>query len=98
MARRRKTMFYEPPRHPSLAAVVSIRSPAEARAAARVLLRMAEEARTRKRKVTIKRAMVLAANRAEAAAKKRSLSRKEKRELREVAMIYRRAYRRVKLD
>ena len=96
-SRRAKTMFYSPPRHRDLGEIVSISSPSSARASARVLLRMAEEAKTRRRKVTIKRAMVLAANRAEAAAKKRNLSAREKQEMREVAKIYRRAYRQIEV-
>jgi len=90
-------MFYSPPRHRDLGEIVSIRSPEEARASAKVLVRMAREARTRRRRVTIKRAMVLAANRAEAASKKRNLSSRERRELREVAEIYRRAYRKIEV-
>ncbi|MHA1607988.1 MAG: hypothetical protein ACTSWP_10735 [Candidatus Freyarchaeota archaeon] len=96
-SRRAKTMFYSPPRHRDLGEIVSIRSPEEARASAKVLVRMAQEARTRRRKVTIKRAMVLAANRAEAAAKKQGLSAKEKREMREVARIYRRYYKQIEV-
>ena len=86
-------MFYEPARNPDLAAVVTIKSPAAARQAVRILLNMAKAQPLRR--LTIKRAMVLAANRAAAARKKRNLSLKEKRELKQVEEIYRRAYRKL---
>jgi len=92
--KRTKTMFYSPPRHKWLANIITIRTPAEARKAAKKLLAMAKKA-PRAKKVLIKKAMVLARNRALAMAKKRNLSAKEKRELRLVAKIYERAYKQI---
>lgn len=84
-----RSMFYDKPRHRDIAEIVTIESPAAARKAGRKLLAMFNKAKTRKRKVTIKRSVVLAANRAEAASKRRNLSEKERREMKEVARIYR---------
>ena len=93
---RRRTLFF-PPRHRKIAEIISIESPKKARHAVKTLLRMAKKAPHR-RKVLIKRSIVLAANRAEAASKKRNLSRREKKELKTVAKIYRTAARKIKLD
>ena len=91
VAGKKNSMFYEPPRHPSLAKIVCISSPSCARKAARTLLQMFKKALKRGDRAwarTIKQAVVLAANRARASAKRRSLSLKERRELKEVARIY----------
>ncbi len=95
--RRNKSMFYSPPHHPSLAEIVSLESPSKARKAARELKRKFEKARSRDRKRIIKQATVLAANRAKAARKRKNLSSKERRELEEIAEIYERAYKEMKL-
>jgi len=94
---RRRGLFYKKPRHPDLAEIVTLESPRRARRAAKKLKKEFEEARTRKRKVVIKRATVLAANRAKAARKRRNLSKKEKRELEEIAEIYTDAYKEMEL-
>lgn len=91
--RKKRTMFYEPPKHPDLAAIVRIDSPTAARKATQELLALAKKYPIRR--TTIKRAMVLAANRAAAMRKKKNLSAKERRELKEVEEIYRRAYRKL---
>ncbi|RLE45442.1 hypothetical protein DRJ25_05670 [Candidatus Woesearchaeota archaeon] len=96
MARRKKTMFF-PPRHKKIAAIISIEDPKKARKAVKTLLRRAKKTNRRKTKVLIKRCMILAANRAEASAKRRNITKKEKRELRTVANIYRRAAREIEL-
>jgi len=83
--------MFKPPRDKTLAAIVTFRSVNAAREAARVLLRMFREARTRARKVKIKRATVLAANRARVLARNRRLHASTRRRLREVARIYERA-------
>ena len=95
---RQKSMFYTPARHKKLGEIVTIESPSKAREAARRLLRMFRKAKRRDVKRRIKWAAVLAANRSRAAAKKRDLSRKEKRELRQVAEIYEKAYKKMELD
>ncbi len=94
---RRRGLFYKKPRHKDLAEIVTLESPRRARRAARKLKEEFEDARTRKRKVTIKRATVLAANRAKAARKRRNLSKKEKRELEEIAKIYEQTYKEMDL-
>ena len=86
--RRQRSMFYEPPKSKKLAGIVSIESTRKAKKAAKELKHEFKSARSREKKTHIKRATVLAANRAKAAAKKRNLSRKEKEELREIAEIY----------
>ena len=93
---RRKSLFF-PPRHRKIADIISIESPKKARHAIKTLLRMAKKA-PRQKKVLIKRSIVLAANRAEASAKRKNLSQKEKRELRTVARLYRAAAKKIKLD
>ena len=98
MARRKRSMFYSPPRHRKLAEIIRIDSVPAAKKAAAKLLQMFREAKRRSRKVTIKRAVVLAANRAMAAARKRGLSHKEKVELRKVAMVYYEAAAKMKIE
>jgi len=83
------SMFYEPAHHRDLGKIVKIDTPANARKAANQLLKMFRKARTRKRKVTIKRAAVLAANRCAAMRKRKNLSAKERRELKQIEKIYR---------
>jgi len=88
---KKRGMFYSPPRHPSLAKIVCISSPSCARKSVKTLLQMFKKALKRGDRVwarTIKQAVVLAGNRARASAKRRSLSLKERRELKEVARIY----------
>ncbi len=92
MGRRRKTkrrgMFYYPPKSPLLAKIVRIDTPANARKSAKTLLKMFKEAKKRSWKAHIKKAVVLAGNRAKAMLNKKNLSPKERRELKEVAKIY----------
>lgn len=83
------TMFYKKPKHPSIAKIVSLESPTKARKAANKLLSMFKGTKRRDRKVAIKRAAVLAANRAGAAAKRRNLSAKERKQFGEIEKIYR---------
>lgn len=83
-----RTMFV-PARDPVLAAVVRIDSPHTARAATKQLKKMHHEASTSKRKTQIKRAAVLAANRAAAFEKRKGISPKERKEMSEVVRIYR---------
>lgn len=83
----KKTLFF-PPKHKRLAKIITIESPSKARKAARQLLK---ECRKLKRADAIllrARAMQLAANRAKAMLNRKNLSKKERRELKEVAKIY----------
>ena len=86
---RRRTIFF-PPAHKWLADIISVRSIPEARRSVATLSRIHARS-TRSRRRLIKRAIVLAANRAEAMAKKEDLSPKERVELKEISRIYRRA-------
>ena len=88
ITRKKRSMFYEPPKSKHLSGIVSIESTKKAKKAAKELKHEFKSARSRETKTHIKRAAVLAANRAKAAAKKRDLSRKEKKELREIAETY----------
>ena len=81
-------MFF-PPTYDYLAGIVSIESPKRARMASERLWKVFQGAETRAKKLRIKRAVVLAANRARAMLKRRRLSSRERKELREVAKIYR---------
>lgn len=87
--------LFKPPRHKDIAEIVSFKNPREAREAASRLVNALERGRLGKKKVgkkralTIARALTYAANRAEASAKRRNLSPKERRELKEIAEIYR---------
>ena len=91
---KKRGLFYYPPRHKKLAEIVCISSPSCARKAAKTLLEMFKKALKRGDRAwarVIKQATVLAANRARASAKRRSLSVKERAQLKEVARIYERA-------
>jgi len=94
---KKRSIFYKPAHHPSLAEIVSLESPAKARKSVRELKRKFKSAKSRDRKRIIKQATVLAANRAKAARKRKNLSSKERKELEEIAEIYERAYKEMKL-
>ena len=94
---RSRSMFYTPARHKYLGEIVTFKNPSAARGAARELLRLFNQARTRAKKLRIKRAAVLAANRARASAKRKNLSARERRELRQIARIYEQAAKKMKL-
>lgn len=89
--------MFGPLKSKQLAGIVTITSPSAARKAAQKLADLFRHARTRPKKVHIKRSAVLAANRAGASAKRRGVSAKERKELKQVAGIYRRAADRMKL-
>ena len=89
-SRSKKGGLFKPPRHKWIADIVSFETPSKARKAARKLLDIMEESR-RKKALTILRALNYAANRAEAAAKRRNLSPKERQELKTISEIYREA-------
>ena len=84
----KKGLFNYPPKSKYLADIITIESPNKARKAANKLLK---ECRELKRPSAIEhraKAMQQAANRAEAMLKRKNLSEKERRELKEVAKIY----------
>ncbi|AGB04089.1 hypothetical protein AciM339_0224 [Aciduliprofundum sp. MAR08-339] len=93
----RKGLFYKPAKHKKLAEIISLESPSKARRSVSILRRMFRRAKTRKEKRTIKQATVLAANRARAASKRKDLSRRERKQLREEADIYTQAYKEMEL-
>ncbi|MFA4719888.1 hypothetical protein [Pyrococcus kukulkanii] len=77
--------MFDPPRHKWLAKIIRIDSPSAARKAVRELKRRMNS----KNRTLIIRAANLAANRAKVMLRRKNLSRKERRELREVEKIYR---------
>lgn len=85
---KKRGMFYYPPKSPLLAKIVRIDTPTNARKSAKTLLKMFEKAKKRSWKVHIERSVNLAEQRAKAMLKRKNLSAKERRELREVAKIY----------
>jgi hypothetical protein len=92
-ARRRRGTIFFPPRYKRYAEIVRIDNPEAARGSVEILAREFREAGSVEKRRRIKRMMVLAANRAAAAARKRDLSDRERREFLEVERIYREAYR-----
>ena len=93
----KKGGLFKPPKHKWLAKVVSFEDPKEARKAASKLLSGLKKGRVGKKRVgkktalAIARALNYAANRAAASTKREGLSSKERRELEEIARIYREA-------
>ena len=83
------SMFYSPARWEYLGEVVTIRNSAAARGAVEELMRLYDRARSKEARLRILRVVVLAANRAEAASRRKNLSERERRELRAVVEIYR---------
>jgi len=82
-------MFYSPPHHKSLAKKITIESVSAAQKAGRKLIKESKRAKRPSAVLRRARAATLAANRAEALAKKRNLSKKEKIETKRVAKIWR---------
>lgn len=91
MARKssKRTIFF-PPRHAKLAEIIRIDSPTAARGTARTIKSLFRKAKRRDYKRRLKSAVVLAYNRVRAMLKKKNLSPKEHREMKEVAKIYER--------
>ena len=88
VTRKRKGLFYSPPRHKKLAAIITFESVSAAEKAARKLTQMFHDAKRRDTKRTIKRAVVLAATRARVGARRRDLSPAEKAKLHRIAAVY----------
>lgn len=86
-----QTIFFKP-KYRYLADIVSLRSPAEARASVQLLSEQFQEATPHKQRRII-RATQLAANRAKAIRNRKTLSAKEKAEFRQIEQIYERAQR-----
>lgn len=84
-------MFYEPAHFANLADMVKITSVPEAKVGSKQLKKEYHDAKTRAKRVRVKRAAVLAANRAHATSMKRNLKWGTKTRLREVSRIYRKA-------
>jgi len=89
--------LFKPPRWKYLAQIITFENPEAARGAVKELLREFRQAKTRAKKRRIKQATIYAANRARASAKRKNLSPRERRELLQIARIYERAARRMKL-
>ena len=91
-----KGLFSGKPKSKALAEIVTIEGIVKARKAAVTLKKKYRAAKRKDTKTHIKRAAILAANRADAAARRRGLSRKQKKKLRRIAQIYRSAARDMK--
>ena len=89
--------LFRKPRWKKYARIVTFENPDAAKGAARELLREFRNAKTRAKKVRVKKVTVYAANRARASAKRKSLSSRERRELLQIARIYERAAAKMKL-
>ena len=95
--RRKSRGMFRPAKHRKLAKIVTFETVKGAKKAAQRLLRMFNKARTRKQKVLIKRATVLAANRAKVSARRRNLRPRTKKRLKHIAEIYRKASKKMEL-
>ena len=80
--------LYTPAKHKWLADIVSLETPEKARESVRTLLAEFKRSKSRSRKRLIKRATVLAYNRAKVASHNPRLSPKERREFKQIAKIY----------
>jgi len=85
---KQKTMF-GPAKHKYLSELISLKNPIAAYASVKELRYEFNKAKSDEKKVRIARATMLAANRAEASAKRKNLSSREKSELLDVSDIYR---------
>jgi len=83
----KKTIFF-PAKYKKYSDIVSIKDPESARESVEKLWEEFNKAHTREKKVRIWHVTSLAAKRANAAVKKKGLSRKEVQEFKEVAKIY----------
>ena len=85
--KKKKTMF-GPPKHKTLAKIITIRNLDEAKQAAQYLI--GESSRMKRPSAILRRAQAaqLAANRARAQLKRENLSRKERAEMREIAALW----------
>jgi len=90
--------LFRPAKSLKLAKTVRIDSPKVAKQACKKLLKAFKSAKTRKTKVKIKKATVCASNRAKVmATKKKNLSAKERKELKQVSKIYKETADKMKL-
>lgn len=88
---KKKGGLFRPVRHKWIAKIVTFKDPDSAEKAAEKLVKEVKKSKRKSRALTIARALTYAANRAEASAKRRNLSPKERKELKEIAEIYREA-------
>ena len=92
-----KGLFDNEIKHKWLAKIITFKSPGRAKKAAERLIKALEKGKLgrmkigRKRALAIDKALNYAANRAEAAAKKKKLSKSEKKQFKKIAQIYRNA-------
>jgi len=83
--------LFKPVKYKYLADIVTFKSIKAAKEASRKLLEEFSNAKTRAKKVRVKKATVYAANRAEAFAKKRNLSPRVRKRMLRISEIYRKA-------
>ena len=95
--RSRDRSLFHPARYKYLADIVRIDTVENAKKAVKKLLKHFRNAKTRAKKVRVKKATVLAATRARVLSKSPRISPRERQEFREVARIYERAAAKMKL-
>lgn len=93
---KKKGLFAGKPKSRSLAEIVTLEGIVKARKATVNLKKRYRDAKRKDTKTHIRRAAILAANRADAAARRKGLDRKKKKKLRRIAQIYRAAARDMK--
>jgi hypothetical protein len=91
-----KTIFF-PSKYEKYAEIISVENPDKARGSVKQMLEEFKEAKTDEKRRTIKRCLVLAANRAKVMSQNPRLSEKERREAKEVYEIYKNAYEKLKI-
>lgn len=89
-------MFKEP-RYDYLAEIISFKSAAQAKDAVVLLDEEFRFAEGNEKKLRVKRAAILASNRAEAAAKRTGIKEETRKELMEISKIYKEAYHRMRM-
>ena len=89
--------MFKPARHRWLASIITFKNPSKARAAAKRLLNALKRGRYKKMKIGKGRALDIvqslnyAANMAKASARRKNLSARERKQLRQISKIYRSA-------
>ena len=89
--------LFRPAKSKKLAKIVKIDTPSNARKSANKLLSLFRRAKRRDAKVRIKRATICASNRAKVMSQNKRLSLKERREMKTVSNIFKRAYQKMRL-
>jgi hypothetical protein len=91
-----KTIFF-PAKYEKYSEIISVENPDKARGSVKQMLEEFESAKTSEKRRTIKKCLVLAANRARIMSQNKRLSEKEREEAKEVYEIYKNAYEKLKI-